>query len=301
MKNNHVIILCFLACLGFFVTFLFDIAKKENSADKFKKTFIPTTQLDTDSPDSRYQFVKWVFEKRLDNYYNNIITMNRSLLNIVIFTMIGILLIFYRPNGINIPFISFKIPEGLIYFIVVFGGLYSWSNFGLEFNSAIGSRVYLHETLTILTPDKLFTNKNYNQLPQHILTDNALLDGWCGLFYAYFDEPNLEFSEKLVKNTFTILALLGLYGSLFGLLFGLCLIVPLEFGVQNQDSWVFSGLLILFTLILLLVTNIFWVFLHPYSALGFSYVWLITCAFIFFWEKKGRAISKKLSKANNLQ
>jgi hypothetical protein len=55
--------------------------------------------------------VKWITEKRLNYYHDNLISLKAVLLNIVVIVIVGIFLLFFKPQNLVIPFLPFNIPE----------------------------------------------------------------------------------------------------------------------------------------------------------------------------------------------
>src|SRR5438552_2270319 len=78
---------------------------------QFKNTYAMSHSLD--HPSSTYNPFKFVFEHRLEKYRKTSDQLSGTLVNMVILVALGILLLFYRPGEIDIPFMKLKVPEGI--------------------------------------------------------------------------------------------------------------------------------------------------------------------------------------------
>src|SRR2546430_12807729 len=80
---------------------------------QFKNTYAMSHSLD--HPSSTYNPFKFVFEHRLEKYRKTSDQLSGTLVNMVILVALGILLLFYRPGEIDIPFMKLKVPEGITF------------------------------------------------------------------------------------------------------------------------------------------------------------------------------------------
>jgi hypothetical protein len=293
MRYNIVIAICFITVAGFLI-FARIQEKDENLVFFEKYKYVDAGLLKTEKKTE--DIAKWTFQIRLDNYYKNLDSLKGAILNIIILVVLGLLLIFYRPDGINVPFIALKIPAGILYIVIIFGALYAWSNFGLELNSAIDSRLALHNNLIALTGAEKYEHLPYDLKPTHILVDNAMVDGWVGYYFNIFKADGLTEVPEWILKTWEILGLFGLYGTLSGVLIAISFITPIEFGERKREANGFAKILLGFTLMLILIPNVIWgVFLHKYATNYLAYVWVIVGASVVFWKVKGIAIAERLS------
>lgn len=221
--------------------------------------------------------LEWMSQKRLTNYEKNIKSLHNTLLNVVVITMMGVLLIFYKPKGINVSFLSIHIPETLLYIVVILGSLYLWANLGLLLNSAIDSRLALSIQFEVLNSN--FIGLNYNSELSHILADYSIVDNWCGHFFSIFENGGT--SLGVLSN----IGLFGIFGLLISLCFAVMFITAIELGYRKEKLEGLSVFLILLSISLVITSCVAWIYKHNYSAYYVSYVWLLTAIFIFIWKR----------------
>ena len=241
---------------------------------------------------------KWIIENRFENYQQNIENLHAVLADIVLVVVLGMLLILFKPNGIKLSFISLNVPEGLLYLVVVFGGIYVWQRFGLELNAAIDSRLSLKFSIQDFFEHDFFRQLGDQHEPRHLLIDNAIIDNWMGV---YFSENNIDEAQFAWMK----LGLFGLYGTLSGLLYAVIFVSTIELGYRKKTLSKFSALLIIFSIGFFALANYAWLKEHPYSNKFLGYYWLASAACIFLWKwigiKYSDVLSAKFKKETNNQ
>jgi hypothetical protein len=140
----------------------------------------------TENEQSNATTVEWLYNQRFEHYKDNLKRLKVIYFDSLVLVLLGLLLNFYKPRGIQVSFIDLRIPEGLLYLIIVLGLLYTWANFGLEFNSSIDSRMALKE-LAFHQNGLKELNLSYEQMPNHLLVDNAIVDNWMSSFFNEFE------------------------------------------------------------------------------------------------------------------
>ena len=235
----------------------------------------------------------WKFSSRLEDYKENIESLKSAVLNLIIMSVLGILLLFYSPEGIEVSFIKLTIPESLLFLFVIFGTMYSWAQFGLEFNSAIDSRWVLKIQLEHLYPISVDTEMTQDH-PIHLLVDNGLLDNWFSVWHNEFD-ASISKQAGFSYNIFEWIGLLFIYGVLFGLVFAVGLVAPIEFGKRIKEFSTLSKLFLLLILGMLISSTYNWAFdLHKFSCYYVVWVWCVCVFFILFWIIKSDDMIKKI-------
>lgn len=274
------ILICLVLSVGFLVFYFNEKTDNPTLEDEFKKQYNVEFSLAETVQDHQYKSdidLEWMFKERHSNYESNIKSLHNTLLNVVIINVLGILLIFYKPKGINVSFLSIQIPETLLYLVVILGSLYLWSNLGLLLNSAIDSRLTLDYQLQALTSN--FHDLNYQNELSHILVDNSIVDNWCGHFFGVFREGG---DSLFVLNR---IGLFGIFGLLTALLFAVINITAIELGYRKQILQGLSAFLVTFSMLLIVTSCVVWVSDHTYSAYYIAYVWLMTAVFTFLWKR----------------
>lgn len=272
--------------------FLLDLYMSFDNTTKTKDENVIMLSLNSVKKDSimnnmRISDLKWLTQKRLSNYESNIKSLHNTLLNIVIITLLGVLLIFYRPKGINVSFLSIHIPETLLYLVVIFGSLYLWSNLGLLLNAAIDSRLALDSQFEIITLN--FEDLNYQNQMSHILVDNSIVDNWSGHFFEVFESD----SESL--KVLSSIGLFGIFGLFTALFFAVINVTAIELGYRKGKLEGLSFFLVLLSMSLIITSCIAWVFKHNYSAYYISFIWLLAAIFTFLWKRFRTVTVKNLS------
>ncbi|MFD0990475.1 hypothetical protein ACFQ1R_10235 [Mariniflexile jejuense] len=194
----------------------------------------------------------------------------------------------------NISLFNLNIPDGLLYMVIFFGGIYFWVNFGLTFNSLIDERLSLMSYL-----DKIekynWGEIEYVNSPKHILLDNSLMDNW---FIHYFEIFKDGKSESVF---FEILGLYGIYALNLGVYIGTIIISIIEFAKRKLLNVYFSGVLLLFAIAIFLAsTYTFLIGDKQYSIMWMGAIWSFAAISLFFWDLSGDKMFKKYSKKNKL-
>lgn len=291
-KYKRIIAFCLFISVIFVIChyFVLDISTEEFTSELKDDSFWTNQTEDTYLGSS-----EWIFDKRLANYQENLESLKGSITNILILLTLGVLLIFYRPEGITIPVISLKIPEMPLYFVIVFGAFYAWSNFGLELNSAIISRMTLHNNLEVLVDTPTDESKKADgKSPTQILFDQGVVDNWVVHYFP--EEVKVEGNEGVLR-VWSTFGLYGLYGLMAGALFALSIITSVEFGRRMPKLKGPGTVLLIFSFLLTLIPTVLWgLYLHRYSSIYIGYMWLVTALGIYLWHTKGFHLAQELSK-----
>jgi len=133
MRYNLIIAICVLAAILFFT---YSFSQDANETERFLEKY---SYLEEGlNLKNKIEYTKWTFELRLDDYHNNLDRLKVASFNMLIIIVLGILLIFFRPNDLEVPFISLKIPEGLLYIVIIFGSIIKTTKKILQ-QSSLGS------------------------------------------------------------------------------------------------------------------------------------------------------------------
>jgi hypothetical protein len=281
-----VIVIC-LGCAVGIAGWGFLFCREDCKPERFKNTYAI-------SADTRKQFeskddsFKLVFDHRLEKYRKTSDQVSGTLVNMVILVGLGILLLFYQPGEIDVPFMKLKVPEGITFLFVIFGCLYLWQNFGLLMNDAITARESLGELEKMNTTNGIKLQSLYTA--SRDLGDNAILDNWCGFFFNIFDQ------ERTVPflRTFEGLGLFGIFGVLFGLVYAVCFAAIVELSDIASAGHSLLLLLLLFALALMVFANVVWVSKHFYAYYFSAWYWLVAAVALGLWHWKGESIRKQL-------
>ncbi len=305
MTYNLPTIFCILAAVFFGLMLVGQSEDKDEFLEKYN------TVLDfSDEHSQEEEFFEWIVDQRIDKYNAELENLENSLLNLVALTVLGLLLVLYHPEKIEIPFLSISIPQTLIYFTVIFGILYIWQNLGLELNASIDSRLFLYEAMQEMGSVEFYDCLKYTGNPGHILADNGIVDNWCSFYFGIFNGGEeirtlpkwLEWMKNRDSfiSAFEGLGLFGLFGTLFGLAYGICFTAILELGKHAGKMKRASKILLIFTMLLLFFANFAWVSKHYYAALFTAYYWLCAGLFLIWWQIWGAKLSLSLSQSSDL-
>lgn len=281
---------CILVCvLASFVAFFFFERENKKNMEFQAQYEIKTINVQNDASS---ESIEWLFAERLKDYKSTISALGGSLINIVGIIVLGLLVLFYRPDGIQVSFLSIQIPQSLLYLIIVAGSVYMWQNLGLQLNSAIDARMSLVNLSENIIPASLNGNLPPTQKIDHILVDNAIVDNWVGHFFDLF---YVETERLSSVKAYSAIGLFFIYGNLFALLYTVCFATVVEFGIRVSDSKLLSDILLIFTLVIMLVANYVWITKHEYASEFTAYYWLMAGVLLFLWKTKGIELADKIS------
>jgi hypothetical protein len=289
-QSRLVIVICLVCAVGiagwgFFIC-------RDCNAQCFQNTFAISadTRTQFESTDDRF---KLVFDHRLEKYRKTSDQVSGTLVNMVILVALGILLLFYRPGEIDVPFMKLKVPEGITFLFVIFGCLYLWQNFGLLMNDAITTRISLGELEKMQTTNGIKLQSLYTASSD--LGDNAILDNWCGYFFDIFSQKQtVSLRTFQMLSLFQMLGLFGIFGVLFGLVYAVCFASIIELSDIVSAGRSLLLLLLLFALALMVSANVIWVNKHPYAYYFSAWYWLVAAVALWLWHWKGESITSQL-------
>ncbi len=67
-----------------------------------------------------------LYETRFSFYKEELKSLNKIQLNIIILIAVSLLVLLFKQKTLTVPIISVPIPDGLIYLLLFFGGIYAW-------------------------------------------------------------------------------------------------------------------------------------------------------------------------------
>ncbi len=240
-----------------------------------------------DQPKLKEKVYSKLFDLKYAQYKENLAKFEDIQKWMLALLIISILVIVFGAD--KVPLFGFTIPDNLIYFIVFFGGLYFWANFGLTFSALIDDRLALYSYL-----DKIEIAQgkiSYLNSPKHLLMDNSLMDNWFSYFFKIFEEePNVS---DTVNNIFGALGLYGIYAVILGLYKSLIFISVLEFIERKKLFLIVRIGLISFALAMTLTaTAAFLLEKNSYATFWMGSIWLVVTGLSFFWHYWGQNIFK---------
>lgn len=231
--------------------------------------------------------MKELFPSRLADYKEDLGKMANLQQYMMIFLVIGLLMLFYRPKVIKIPMVGLDIPDTLVFVFVIGGSLYTWANFSLLNMSTLDSRMVL-ESMT----DKIEFSEgqqiNHYYSNARVLLDQGLNDAWCTYYYDIFaggDNP-----EKHKTNA--AFFLFGIYTTFLGTLLGTALTLCITL-VQRRGTFLSYALFsaILFSLASISYQMLQW---FKYSGLFYVCIWATATVFMLVWGLFGKKIADKI-------
>lgn len=249
--------------------------------------------LDSLKDNSELKKIDWLYSQRLSNYEKNISSLNSTLEGVIVLGVLGLLVLFYRPDGIPVPFISLTIPQNLIYLFVIFGSVYLWSHLGLLTNAAIDSRLVLH-VMTERIENFSDAHINYLFSNSHVLVDSGFIDNWTSFFYDIFHRnTNKGDSSTYILGIF---GLYGVYGTFFGLFYAVSFGTAIDFIKRKSQGRGLAYVIFGFALLVFVIANIAWgtKFAHTLTFAG--WYWFVAGVCLILWAWKGESIANELSK-----
>ncbi len=251
-------------------------------------------QSDLDSLNSNAQLnnLRWLYGQRISNYEKNLSSLNSTLQSIIILGVLGLLTLFYRPEGIPVPFISLQIPQNMIYIFVIVGGVYLWSHLGLLMNAAIDSRLTLH-VMTEYLENFSDYHTNYLYSNTHVLVDSGFLDNWCSFFYDIFHRNPVK--SDTATYWLGIVGLYGVYGILFGVFYAVVFAVAIDFLKRKKTGKGLKYVLLVFTVLLLILDNVAWAYKFSHTMTFGGWYWCVAGLGLIIWKWKGQVLADQLS------
>jgi len=275
---------------------------KEHYGTLFKDTLELKKKLPTDltisevqalnrtntSPDSGNTLLKELYKSRVSDYRDNngrISTLTQLLAALV---ALGLYLLFYKPNQVQVPIISLKLPNELIHIFVVIGIIYVWIQLGLAINSGIDSRLALHQMTLILESLGRY-RVAYAYSDAHTFVDNGILDTWFNFYHEIFKD-GLALSEQNYLARFGLFAIIGVF---WAVIHSTCITVSASFWVRKKGF--LTTTLFILAMAALGLADIAFVAEFKYASFLFAWIWTLVVAAILWWNIYGIPEAEKLS------
>ncbi len=152
------------------------------------------------SAGNRKAIIDSFFASRLSDYLQDQEKLSDFLSTLSILMMFGLLLLYYNPAEVNLPFLSTPLPHNLVCLVIVGGLIYYWVNFALLMMAAIDSRMVLEFAIDSMEASfKTPINHYYSQ--SRILLDQGFIDPWCTYYYDIF-KSGFDHGKHLKNSRF---------------------------------------------------------------------------------------------------
>lgn len=297
---NYLGIISFLLCVSGFIYFLYlyshpkqgqllAIHTRENSSEYMYEhldshsvnskllKLAPGEQALVDSLD-KSSLAKWLYDSRVSAYKADSDDLVRTLDFMTLTMLLGIFILFYRPNEIEIPIVRIKLPDKLFYLVIPIVILYLFFQLALVMNATIDARIMLE-----IVTDHIETVGNqrvsYYYSNARTLVDQGLIDSWCTWYYDIFHGGR---NGHLHQGNASFM-LFGFFGSLWGLCQAICLNLISSY-YKSYKRLYLSGPLVLLSIFLFFgwaQNTIAW---YPHCADLLCWIWGIATIGVGLWE-----------------
>jgi hypothetical protein len=233
--------------------------------------------------------IKKLYPDRMGDYKEDQDKISGLLQYMMVFLVIGLLMLFYRPEGIRIPMVNLVIPKTLVHIFVVGGTIFMWANFSLLLMSTVDSRMVL-ETMTDRLELASGETINHYYSNSRVLLDQGFIDPWCTYYHNIFKDGIHIESHKLNAGFF----LFGIYASFLGSVIGSSL--TLANRLVKEEGTIFSYILtgiLFFSLASISIGMVQW---FGYAGFFYAWVWGIAAFFLLTWGIFGKKIADRLER-----
>lgn len=284
-----IIILCSFVAAAIMV--LYGIEPSKKSQDFLKKyQFVyegnPIDQV-YDNDQDELNRMKWLYDQRKEYYNTTLNSLQIIQKGLIVIILVSILVLVFGAKQINV--FSIAIPEGLIYFFILIGGVYLWINFGLTLNSALNSRMSLHHLARIIETNN-FGRINYQHSLEHTLADASFIDNWCSHYYNIFERSG--YTNKTTKF-FGYLGMYGLYSYVFGLFHACAITATYEFGLRKNINAKIQYIMLVFVVIMLLLGSLSFGNKFQHAFVWIGSIWFVNGIGLVYWYYRGKRLVEK--------
>jgi hypothetical protein len=316
MKNtNPLVRISWTVCLGFILISAFasysELSKEKTPNQHSAQTYIDNSFGEFLTPDTGTLFlsspenlvpvdpkpikplpelIDSLYENRSLQYQSASESMRHILEVLLVILVISLFILFFQPKEVEVPIVSFTLPDKLFYIVIPVAIVYLYFQLGLSMNASIDSRMVL-EIMTdeIERADTMRVAYYYSNA--RTLVDGGLIDSWCAWHYDVFNGGRMGPLHQV--NAFGILFLW--FGTFLGLLFSVCLLLISVFHEKYQNR-ILSNLLFLVAIGGFFMWSMSMMAWYQHAAFLIAWMWGAALLSLIAWQRFGKKYAAYLTK-----
>lgn len=295
------LLISYLLCLGVFAytLFIFLNPKEETAKEFISKrygTFLASPagqasiKVAPSKDDEAGKLISQIYSSREEAYHSTSEKLSNVLFSLVVLTVVGIFILFFKPELLEIPVIKLALPDKLFFIIIPIVIVYFWIRLGLLMNASIDSRLVLEsmtDTIETIGPHRV----SYYHSNSRTLVDQGFVDTWCTYYYDVFDGGANK--DRHFENARIVL--FGFFGTFWGLTLATCFCLVTTFYEIHRNA-LLSILLISFSGFMLAGWTINMIAWYPHFAGLAVWTWGVALIAVLLWNIFGRKYAEQMAR-----